>query len=69
LGDYVSIHNRALISGRSQLHDHCEIGGNATVLAGAVVETDARVGAGSVLLKRAPAGKMMMGVPAKVFDF
>jgi sugar O-acyltransferase (sialic acid O-acetyltransferase NeuD family) len=68
LEDYASIHNRALISGGTRIGRGAEIGANATVLPKAIVEPYARLGAGSVLIGKAPSNRLMMGVPAKPMD-
>lgn len=66
--DYVSIHNRALISGNTWIGRSSQIGSNATVLPKAKVGPRGRVGAGSVLIGRAPSDRLMMGVPARPLD-
>jgi sugar O-acyltransferase (sialic acid O-acetyltransferase NeuD family) len=68
LEDFASIHNRALISGGTTICKGAEIGSNATILPKSKVEPYARVGAGSVLIGKAPSHRLMMGVPAKPMD-
>ena len=48
------------------VHRGGRIGANATTLPGAVIEEDALVAAGSIV-KRAPAGQVCLGQPAKPF--
>ena len=48
------------------VHRGGRIGANATTLPGAVIEEDALVAAGSIV-KRAPAGQISLGQPAKPF--
>jgi acetyltransferase-like isoleucine patch superfamily enzyme len=45
---------------------NARIGSNATILPGIVIGEDAVVGAGSVVTKDVPDGKLVLGVPARV---
>lgn len=58
IGAYVFLGGGATIGNRVTLHPH------SCILPGAVVEDDATVGAGSVVLKRVSRGQTVFGVPA-----
>ncbi|MFM7181685.1 MAG: acetyltransferase [Verrucomicrobiales bacterium] len=58
IGAYAFLGGGATIGNRVTIHPH------ACILPGAVVEDDATVGAGSVVLKRVSAGQTVFGVPA-----
>ncbi len=67
IGDRVTVGHRAIIHGCT-LEDGCLIGMGAIVLDGAVVSEGAQVGAGAVVSPGTviPAGKLALGVPARV---
>jgi len=67
IGADVVIGHSCMIHGCT-LEDRCLIGIGARVLDGAVVESEAQVGAGAVVPPgmRVPAGHLVLGVPAKV---
>jgi carbonic anhydrase/acetyltransferase-like protein (isoleucine patch superfamily) len=67
IGDDVVIGHGAIVHGCT-LESGCLVGIGARVLDGAVVESGAQVGAGAVVTPgtRVPAGKLVLGVPAKV---
>lgn len=67
IGDDVVIGHGAIVHGCT-LESGCLVGIGARVLDGAVVESGAQVGAGAVVPPgmRVPAGKLALGVPARV---
>ena len=66
IGNHVTIGHLALLHG-CHLEDRTFIGMQATVMDGAVVESDAMVAAGALVTqgKRVPAGELWAGRPAK----
>ena len=65
IGSYCQIDPHAAINGWARLGRGATVHSNATILPKAVVEEDAVVGAGSVLLRSARAGQTVFGVPAR----
>ncbi len=67
IGDYVTVGHSAKIHGCT-IGNNVLIGIGAVVLDGAVIEDDVLIAAGAVVRPgfRAPSGKMLAGVPAKI---
>ncbi len=67
IGDDVTIGHSVTLHG-CVLHDRTFIGMGATILDGAIVESDSMVAAGAVVRQNftVPSGKLVAGVPAKV---
>ena len=67
IGERVTVGHGAIVHGCT-LEDCCLVGMGATILDGAVVESEAQVAAGALVPpgKRIPAGHLAVGVPAKV---
>lgn len=65
IGDYCQLSPGACMCGWSVLREGVTVGTNATILPRATVEAWAVIGAGSVVLRRVPAGLTVFGVPAK----
>ncbi len=67
IGDEVTIGHSVTLHG-CVLHDRTFIGMGATILDGAIVESDSMVAAGAVVKQNfiVPSGKLVAGVPAKV---
>lgn len=67
VGDDVTVGHMCLIHACT-LEDHSFVGSTACILDGAVVESDAMVAAGSLLLggRRVPSGELWAGRPAKL---
>jgi len=68
LGPKATILNDKYIDGRiqpCQIHDGARIGGASIILPGVTVGKDALVGAGSVVTRDVPDGKLVYGNPAR----
>ncbi|MDR1276776.1 MAG: NeuD/PglB/VioB family sugar acetyltransferase [Candidatus Accumulibacter sp.] len=65
VGDYCTISSYCNIMGRVSIGHRVFIGGNVAIAPGVVIEDDAYVGAGSVVLKRVKAGEKVFGNPAR----
>ena len=65
LGDFCRLNPQACISGNVDIGTGAYIGANATVLQGLSVGQDSIVGAGSVVVRDAPAHLTVKGVPAR----
>jgi len=67
IGDEITIGHSVTLHG-CVLHDRTFIGMGATILDGAIVESDSMVAAGAVVRQNftVPSGKLVAGVPAKV---
>ena len=67
IGDDVTIGHSVTLHGCT-LHNRTFIGMGATILDGAIVESDSMVAAGAVVKQgfTVPSGKLVAGVPAKV---
>lgn len=63
--DYASVMPGASISGDTLIGEAAMIGTNGTVIQGLNVGPEAKVGAGSVVLRDVPAGLTVLGSPAK----
>jgi sugar O-acyltransferase (sialic acid O-acetyltransferase NeuD family) len=75
LGHDVTVGNYSTISGYSNIMGYVKvgqrvfIGGNVAIAPHVVIEDDAYVGVGSVVLKRVKAGEKVFGNPAKEIGF
>lgn len=75
IGDNVKIGQNVTIGGRSGHHDvpliedQVEIGAGACVLGPIRIGTGAKIGANAVVLTNIPAGKVAVGVPARILNF
>jgi sugar O-acyltransferase (sialic acid O-acetyltransferase NeuD family) len=63
--DYVTVLPGANVAGSVTLKEGCTIGSGAVILPGLAVGPNATVGAGAVVTRDVPQGKVVMGVPAK----
>ena len=66
LSDYCDISPGCHLSGRTTVGRYAFLGTGAVTLPDVVIEERAVVGAGAVVLKYVPAGKTVVGVPARV---
>lgn len=69
IGDYVSIMSGSVISGHVVIKDGAYLGSNCTVIPGMEVGDHAKVGAGSVVIRKVKDNNTVVGVPAKVLRF
>ena len=69
IGDYCTISSWCNIMGHVKIGNAVFMGGNSVIAPHAVVEDDAYVGVGSVVLRKVKAGKKVFGNPAKEVDF
>ncbi|KXK59496.1 sugar acetyltransferase [Micromonospora rosaria] len=65
LGDFVSVHPLAAVSGYCRLAEGVLVGTTAAVLPHRAVGRDAVVGAGACVTRDVPAGAVVKGVPAR----
>ncbi|NES31005.1 sugar acetyltransferase [Micromonospora terminaliae] len=65
VGDYVSLHPLAAVSGDCDLDTAALIGAGAVVLPGLRVGAGATVGAGACVVRDVPPGTVVKGVPAR----
>jgi len=68
IGPYSSIMPGCNISGGVSIGRKVLVGSGSCILQGLVVEDDCRIGAGAVVTRNVPAGKTVVGVPAKDID-
>lgn len=68
-GDFCSLMPSVDLGGQIVLGDKVYIGTKATLIPGIKVERDAKVGAGSVVVRTVKKGTTVFGNPAKVFNF
>ena len=69
VGDYATISSCCNIMGGVQMGTAVFLGGNVAVAPHAVIEDNAYVGLGGVVLRRVRAGKRVFGNPAREMDF
>lgn len=69
VADYASAMSGTVICGHVCLGEGVYLGSNASILPGRVVGENAKVGAGSVVLRNVRAKRTVMGVPAKAVHF
>jgi sugar O-acyltransferase (sialic acid O-acetyltransferase NeuD family) len=65
VGSYSSLMSHVDVTGHAVLGDEVYLGSHASVLPRVVVENGATIGAGSVAIRRVPAGTTVFGVPAR----
>ncbi|QJU55806.1 serine O-acetyltransferase EpsC [Herbiconiux sp. KACC 21604] len=73
LGDDVMLYHGVTLGGRSMrrvkrhptLGDRVTVGAGATILGPVSIGSDSSVGAGAVVVKSAPAGSVLIGIPAR----
>ena len=65
VGDFVSLHPAAVLSGNVSVGARTMIGAGAVVLPGVSIGSDVQVGAGAVVTKDVLDGMTVVGVPAK----
>ncbi|WP_368497544.1 serine O-acetyltransferase EpsC [Herbiconiux sp. A18JL235] len=73
LGDDVMLYHGVTLGGRSMrrvkrhptLGDRVTVGAGATILGPVEIGSDSSVGAGAVVVKSAPAGSVLIGIPAR----
>lgn len=68
IGDFTTISAFCNITGRVQIGKGVYIGGSCAIAPGTVIEDNAYIGMGSVVLRRVKAGKKVFGNPARVLD-
>lgn len=69
IGDFCTISSWCNIMGGAKIGERVFMGGNCAVAPHAVIEDDAYVGVGSVILRKVRAGKRVFGNPAREMDF
>ncbi|CAK7039560.1 hypothetical protein [Phascolarctobacterium sp.] len=69
VGDYSTISSWCNIMGHVKIGARVFMGGNCAVAPNAVIEDDAYIGVGSVVLRKVKAGKRVFGNPAKDMNF
>lgn len=69
VGNYSTISSWCNIMGGVKIGEGVFMGGNCAVAPHAVIEDDAYVGVGSVVLRKVRAGKRVFGNPAREMDF
>jgi serine O-acetyltransferase len=73
IGDDVMLYHAVTLGGRSTrrekrhptLGDRVTVGAGATILGPVVIGSDSQVGAGAVVVKDAPEGSVLVGIPAR----
>ncbi len=73
IGDDVMLYHGVTLGGKSArrekrhptLGDRVVVGANATILGPIVIGSDSSVGAGAVVVRDAPAGSVLVGIPAR----
>jgi len=73
VGDDVMLYHGVTLGGKSArrekrhptLGDRVVVGANATILGPVVIGADSSVGAGAVVVRDAPAGSVLVGIPAR----
>lgn len=68
IGDYTTISALCNITGQVKIGRGVFIGGSCAIVPHAIIEDDAYVGMGSVVLRWVRAGKKVFGNPARVVD-
>ncbi len=68
IGRYCQVNSFAFFAGYVRVHDLCTISAGANLIQNVVVEEQAIVGMGSVVLKRVKAGTTVFGMPARKID-
>lgn len=69
IGDYFTVCGLTGIAGNVRIGDGVYIGTHCAIAPHAVIEDDAYVGIGSIVLRRVKAGKKVFGNPARTLDF
>lgn len=69
VGNYSTISSWCNIMGHVQIGNRVFMAGNCAIAPSAVIEDDAYVGVGSVVLRKVKAGKRVFGNPAREMDF
>ncbi len=67
--DYVTVMSGACVCGHVMIGEEAYLATNCTVVPGRHIGRNAKVGAGSVVLRNVKDGVSVMGVPAKVYKF
>ena len=65
VGDFVSLHPAAVLSGNVTVGERTMIGAGAVVLPGVTIGRDVQVGAGAVVTRAVPDGATVVGSPAR----
>jgi len=69
VGDFSTISSWCNIMGHVKIGNRVFMGGNCSAAPNAVIEDDAYVGVGSVVLRKVKAGKRAFGNPAREMEF
>lgn len=69
VGKYCQVNSFAFFAGYSKVHDLVSINAGAKLVQNTVVEENAVVGMGSVVLNKVKAGTTVFGIPAKRISF
>lgn len=65
IGHFCSVMPGVNIAGNTILEEKCLIGSGANLINGCKIETESKVGSGAVVTRDIPAGKTVVGIPAK----
>ncbi|MEM2899619.1 MAG: serine O-acetyltransferase [Thermoplasmata archaeon] len=76
IGDNVTLYHGVTLGGTSlekkkrhpTIEDNVVIGAGATILGDITIGKNARIGAGSVVVKPVPEGKVVVGIPGRIVD-
>lgn len=67
IGDYSTISSNCIVTGHVRIGKRVFMGSNATIIPKTLVEDDAYIGAGSVVVSTIKAGARVFGNPARLF--
>jgi len=65
IGNFCQVNSFAFFAGYAHVHDRVSVNAGAKLIQNVVVEEDATVGVGSVVLRKVKQGTTVFGVPAK----
>lgn len=65
IGDFVTIHPGAVVSGNCTIRDGTQLGTHSTVLPGVTIGSEVTVGAAACVVSNTSSGRIVKGVPAR----